>query len=212
MGWKSNRVDDALSVDSVESNDSSVREDAPAASVCAVSLEPEDGISEASSVLTDTPGDMEWTSPMEDQQMQKARTIYIYKKKHLLQQAIDEGAVLSGIVVKRKDGKPELRVVFKGPNYSYGWKRLLFDDAEGVRHCGLWFAPVQSEDLPTNAPSTEVKIKELAKMAAVVIPLHYVAGRDHADGSKRCVLTNWWRERNHKGSYELPTLDFDLHK
>ena len=89
--------------------------------------------------------------------------------------------------------------------------RLLFDDAKGVGHCGLWFAPVEAEDTETDAPSTEVQIKQVAKMAAVAIPLHYVAGREHEDGLKYCVITNWWRERTSNGNYEIPNLDFDLY-
>ena len=82
--WKKEEVDDSLSVESVESNDSSLGEEGGAASVASagvVTVESEDDNSDASSVLTDTPGDMEWTSPMEDKHMQKARTIYIYKKR-----------------------------------------------------------------------------------------------------------------------------------
>ena len=90
--------------------------------------------------------------------------------------------------------------------------RLMFDDAEGVSHCGLWHAPLVAEETETAPPSTEVQIKQVAKMAAVAIPLHYVAGKKHEDGMKYSVITNWWRERRSNGSYGMPNLDFDLYQ
>ena len=86
-----------------------------------------------------------------------------------------------------------------------------------VRSCGEHYSKMQrevwkAEDLVSKAPSTEAKIKQVAKMAAVAIPLHYVTGRQHEHSLKYCVITNWWRERMQNGLYELPSLDFDLYQ
>ena len=88
----------------------------------------------------------------------------------------------------------------------------MFDNAEGAICCGSWYAPLKVEDLASKAPSTEAKIKQVAKMAAVAIPLHYVTGRQHEHSLKYCVITNWWRKRMQNGVYELPSLDFDLYQ
>ena len=166
-----------------------------------------------SSVLSDdTAKAMEWTTPMEDEQMKKARTIYIYKSRGELERSIETSGILAGIIIKCPDGSPEFRSVFKTGISSYGWVRLTFDDANGVKLCGMWYAPVVVEELQMEDPPTsEEGLKGLAKIAAVAIPLHYIVGKNHDCALKYCVITNWWRERREDGAYMLPTLDFTLY-
>jgi hypothetical protein len=152
-----------------------------------------------------------WSTPMEDAQMRKARTFYIYKNKRDLETALDNHEPVSGIVVKSAvDGSPVMYVVFKAPDKSFGWSKATFDDKEGVEVCGLWYAPVTFNEAGSPPTSVE-KIKKLAKMSSVAIPLRYTHTDHHDDSFKYCVITNWWRERNAKGHYLLPGIAFDYY-
>ena len=152
-----------------------------------------------------------WSTPMEDAQMRKARTFYIYKNKRDLETSLDNHEPVSGIVLKSAvDGSPVMYVVYKAPNKSFGWSIATFNDKEGVEVCGLWYSPVTFKE--DGSPPTSVeKIKKLAKMSSMAIPLRYTHGDHNNDSFKYCVITNWWRERNRRGYYVLPSLPFDFY-
>ena len=95
---------------------------------------------------------------------------------------------------------------------KFGWCKINFDDSKGVQMCGLWYAPIKMVDVSHFPPSKFDGIQRIAKMSGIAIPLHYMLGKSHADANKYCVLTNWWRERNCKGNYVLPSLDFERYK
>ena len=163
--------------------------------------------------LLPTEEEERWSTPMEAEQMNKARTCYIYKREANLQEAIEAVKPISGIVVKGSNGSPEMYVVYKKPKTGgiLGWKKAVFDDANGLRVAGLWYAPLSFQEAEKAPKSKEVS--KIAKMATVAIPLRYTYadGAEHPDGPKYCVLTNWWRERDSNGDYFLPSLAFDFY-
>ena len=153
----------------------------------------------------------QWSTPMEDQQMAKARTYYIYRNESNLQEAVENHAPIVGIIVKSARGFPVMYAIYRKPRKQYGWKKVMFVDTSGIHFCGMWYAPVIVQEVASPPESAE-DITNMAKMASVAIPLRYMVGNDHQDRLKYCVITNWWKERDHSGQYVLPTLAFDYYK
>lgn len=152
-----------------------------------------------------------WSTPMEDEQMNKARTYFIYKNITAIQDAIDNNKPVSGVLLKAADGGAGMYLIYKKPAKQFGWMTVSFHDDAGVTLCGLWCAPIIFSE--AESPPTSIKqITKLAKMATVAIPLHYTLGRDHDHSYKYCVITNWWRERNREGRYVFPSLAFDMYR
>ena len=56
------------------------------------------------------------------------------------------------------------------------------------------------------SPLLVPKIQEEAKMSTLAIPMWYAIGHDSPNSLKFCVITNWWKERNHEGRYTVPCL------
>ena len=152
-------------------------------------------------------------SPMEDDEMKKARVIYIYRSKNELQQSINRSEPIAGIIIRNEavSGNPEMFAVYKMPGKRFGWMQILFQDDQGVQHVGTWFAPLLAHEPITSPPQSIDEIKVQAKMASMAIPLRYSFEEGHPDRLKYCVITNWWRERNDKGRYMLPTIDFSYY-
>ena len=148
---------------------------------------------------------------MEEKQMEKARAYYIYKKLSDLQEAVEKRLPIAGILRKMSDGQPQMYAVYKIPGKRFGWCTVSFDDQQGTRVCGLWYAPMLVEE--ANAPPSSTKeITALAKLATVAIPLRYPFGDNHQDAHKYCVISSRWSERNEKGKYILPSLAFEVYK
>ena len=155
-----------------------------------------------------------WSTPMEEEQMSKARTYFVYKRESELQQSIDNHEPFAGILISAEDGSPEMHVLYKKPKslVRLGWRKVTFDDTQGVLVCGLWYAPISSFEEADSPPVSLKEVTSIAKSATVAIPLRYTFGNNHQDSLKYCVLTNWWRERNRDGKYLLPTLAFELYQ
>jgi hypothetical protein len=163
-------------------------------------------------------------SHVEDKQMSKTRTIYVYKSKEILDSALADHKPIAGIVVHRQDAdrnneeedindKMELYATYrirrkKGQLQSpYGWCRIAFDDSRGESHGGLWYAPFKKEDVRALPPMSEDGLAKIAKMSAVAIPFSYAIGDSTLENSfNYCVITNWWKERTQEGKYMLPGL------
>ena len=156
----------------------------------------------------------QWSTPMEAKQMDKARTYYIYKQQSSVEDALARGEPVSGILVKgreRNNNSAEMYLVYKIPGKKFGWFKVSFDDSNGALVCGLWYAPIQVEEAQYPPSNTE-EITKLARSSTIAIPLRYAWGDDQPHSLKYCVLTNWWRERNQKGQYLLPTIPSELYE
>ena len=164
--------------------------------------------------------DDEWNCAVEEMGMQKTRTIHIYQNQPKMEHAIENNELFSGILVAQQDNSAltmchVLYTVYRKPQKSFGWKKIIFLDEAGLDFFGLWYAPIAVEDPvdPWNEPPQKVEdIKAVAKMAIVAIPLWYIVGKNKEHSNKYCVLTNWWKERQKNGQYRLPGLDFSLYK
>ena len=89
-----------------------------------------------------------------------------------------------------------------------GWTRIHFNDDDGMEECGLWYAPVALKEAITHPPNSFEGIQNVARMSAMAILLWFALGEGHPNANKYCVITNWWKERNHEGIYMHPSLDF----
>jgi len=164
-----------------------------------------------------------------NQRMAKTRTIYLYRNKNLVEQAILGCEPVSGIIVKERESSLVLYCVYRDAHKSFGWVKMGFDDNDGYNYGGLYYAPLVPDFNVESVPSQSVAaIKDSALMSAVAIPMRYALGRGDAtmpvtkvDGTlqehmnnaqKYCVLTNWWKERMENGKYELPGLNFSMYK
>ena len=152
-----------------------------------------------------------WYNNVEDEQISKARTVYIYKNKAELVQAVNNADPIAGAIFKSSQGEPVLYAIFRLPQRSFGWVRIKFDDTSGSNFAGSWYAPLATEETSVSPPNSVKKIKALCKMAAVAIPLKYCVKANNAHRHKYCVITNWWKERNNQGGYLFPNLDFSLY-
>ena len=162
-------------------------------------------------------------SQVEDTNMSKANTIFVYKNLQSLQSAISHEQPVSGVLVSQKDengGAPlQLYFVYKKPSRSFGWMKATFNDDAGIHKCGLWYAPFDTQDFSDGPPQQDLdSIKQLTKMSVVLIPFKYaIKNWDDADDSFvpfyncYCAITNYWKERNKHGKYVLPGLDYELY-
>ena len=165
-------------------------------------------------------------SPVEDRQMHKARTIYIYRNRGELESALQNNEPISGIIISEQAPgaaarTSELYVVFrvkKEKNMQnssrFGWLKIEFRDNLGEQRGGLWYAPINVNVMPgaAPAPASEEEISTVAKMAAVAIPQRYATGEMNTESSRKyCVITNWWKERSQEGTYKLASLDTSLY-
>ena len=93
-------------------------------------------------------------SAVEDQQMGKVKTIYIYNSKRALEEALEECAHVSGVLATVDDLDPSANaneVIFlllyrKRDRVSFGCYEVTFKDAEGVNIVGLWYAPMEAKE------------------------------------------------------------------
>lgn len=165
-----------------------------------------------SSSSEDEEKDEMWGSPMEDEQMAKARTFYIYKREAEIRNAVQNVEPVTGIVIKGTDASAGMFLLYKKPGKELGWVKASFQDTEGVSVTGLWYAPIFLEEATRECPQSMSHLQKVARMATVAIPLHYGLGKNHEHASKYCVLTNWWKERDETGRYLLPTLAFQYYQ
>ena len=212
---------ESIGIETDDLEDHEPSEDAGAPPVATVTLTGQsdddslsyDGDPEEDQRLEQLPDEEEelWSTPMENQQMDKARTYYIYKRQAHLLEALANHEAVTGIITRDDKKKPKIYLVYKIPGKQFGWYEVSFNDLEGSRVCGLWYAPltVQEGNAP---PSSTSEITKVADMAFVAIPLRYPLGDQHPDAFKYCVLTNWWRERDQKGDFRLPSLPFELYQ
>jgi hypothetical protein len=158
-----------------------------------------------------TPNQGQDYSPMEDQHMAKQKTFYCYRSQQILVEALKQKKPISGILVENQSDL-DFYVLYKKPSKEkkscYGWKKITFDDSNGVLKGGLWYAPMVAVDATPIANDFE-DIQKLAKMSTVAIPMAYGIGSENPESGKVCVITNWWKERQSNGRYTLPRLDPD---
>jgi hypothetical protein len=154
----------------------------------------------------------QWSTPMEDKEMAKARTFYIYKRKADLDASIENNEPVAGVIIKLPEGSAQMYVLYKKPHKELGWLKVTFLDDEGVSVFGMWYAPIQVQEADDLPPSSLEHATKLARSATVAIPLKYTFGGTHEHALKYCVITNWWRERNHLDRYVLPSLVSDLYE
>ena len=153
-------------------------------------------------------------SEVEDAGMWKKSTIYIYRNEAEFNRAIVGGKPIAGIL-RRQIGSDgfDFYAVMRIPVKQFGMRKVSFDDTNGTKFYGLWYTDMEiatSNDQSLTCNKFEV-IQEAAKMSVVAIPLRYILGKDKPDSNKFCVIANWWKVRNSKGEYVLPTLDQDVH-
>lgn len=147
-------------------------------------------------------------SPMEDVHMAKHKTFYCYRSEEQLDTAIEEKKPISGILVLNEANPAQLDFhVLHIRKRKYYWKKIGFDDAEGVLVGGLWYAPINMTEATQPIPEDFNAIQNLAKMSTVAIPMSFGIGQDKPDSNKYCVITNWWKERQSNGRYTKPGLD-----
>jgi hypothetical protein len=155
----------------------------------------------------------EWVTPMETAQMEKARVYYVYKNLERLTEATNNKEPIAGVLVFKGGKQGEFYALYRvRKSKLLSWKKGVFDDGQGLTMCGTWYSPlIGLEDTVLLEPIENKQVHCVADLAAVAIPLKYGI-RDgcmleHLD--KYCVITNTWRERNHLGNYELPTISFE---
>lgn len=148
-------------------------------------------------------------SQMEEAGMYKKSTIYIYRNRQQLQDAINNERPIAGILQMAEDGKTfEFNAIFRKPVKQFGRRKVLFSDHTGVHFFGMWYSEITvATENETHTIRSMAEIQEAARMSAVAIPLWYILGQGHPNSSKYCVITNWWKPRNMAGDYCLPTLD-----
>lgn len=154
-------------------------------------------------------------SEVEDRNMNKAKAFYTYRNEEQLDQALAENRPISGILVRDSHSGITNKLDFYAVHrqkMGFGWSKIVFDDDAGESRCGLWYAPLSKEVAINAAPETFKMIQELAKMSTVAIPMSYGIGCENKpESSKYCVITNWWKERQHSGRYKIPGLDASLY-
>ena len=156
----------------------------------------------------------EWSTPMEQDLMSKARVFYIYKSLELLSASIANNEPIAGVVVG-KLGQPQLFAMYRiKKSTRLGWKKLDFSDNNGISVGGSWYASLAMSDTELEAPKNKSRVAKVAELSAVAIPLKYGVGEKFMldDQNKYCVITNTWRERTANGHYNLPSLPFELYQ
>lgn len=170
----------------------------------------EDGTEIPMELISEEPSNPEY-SPLEDTQMSKFKTFYIYRSKKDLDAALEEHRPVSGILVDAPAGGNDqarmlFYLLFKTKN-TFSAVQVNFDDANGVTRGGLWYAPLTTTEPSFPVPDNFKAIQSMAKMSTVAIPMFYGIGHGSPDSYKYCVITNWWKERQPDGLYTLPGLD-----
>jgi hypothetical protein len=183
-------------------------------------VEEDDGDSNTTSILppaedmveSDTDDFDPWTTPMEADQMSKARTFYIYKNLQTLEMSLEQHEPITGVVSLLED-KPQFFVVYRMGRHLLNWKMVEFNDDAGVHVFGMWYAEIVLLDTELAAPANIKLLTQTAKMSAMAIPLHYCVEPKNMvdDQNKYCVITNWWRERDQDGGYCFPKLSFSYY-
>ena len=148
--------------------------------------------------------------------MTKLRAIYVYRNRKHLNEAIEAGKPVAGIVVvsNGSDGKTsfEFQTVHRKPVKQFARRRVNFNDDLGEQYHGLWCASIEvegSECVPSTADFAN--IQSAAKLSDVALPLWYLVGKEHPSAFKHCVITSWWKYRMSDGWYRMPTLDASLY-
>lgn len=161
----------------------------------------------------DSESDCLLVSEVEDSQMSKPRTIYTYRTRRDLENALRNCLPIAGVVVMEKDtNKPLHFALYKLPQKKIGWTMLVFDDKNGRNVCGTWYSATSVVfDDDRYPPTSAAAVPRLAKMSVVSVPMKYLFDEIHVDGEKRCVISNWWKERCKDGNYRPPNLDFELY-
>jgi hypothetical protein len=124
-------------------NESSTNSDPPIDAMVpmTININSESTNEEEDAALSNNHVEEQWSSPMEDEQMSKAQTVYIYKKRELLQEAVDNKDPIAGIIIKDINQSAELYALFKHPGKKFRWMRICFDDGGRIQWCGLWYTP-----------------------------------------------------------------------
>lgn len=146
----------------------------------------------------------------EEEGMLKQSTIYIYRSMEVLQSSIELVKPLAGFL-KYEDGRLVFFSAYRVPGKQFGAIRIVFDDDVGQNFFGLWYARMTVERNESAITNDFKDIQDLAKTAAVAIPLHYIIGKNKQGSCLYYVITNWWKHRFKGGSYELPILDSTLY-
>jgi hypothetical protein len=156
----------------------------------------------------------EYTTPMEADQMLKARTFHIYKNVEAIELSIARNEPICFIAVG-KHGVPDLFVVHRVKQSKLlGWKQIKFVDTDGLSVCGIWYATLTMSDTEVPPPRTIKDVSKLADLSAVAIPLRYGVGENFMvpHQAKCCVITQAWRLRTCHGRFQFPSLLFELYE
>ena len=130
----------------------------------------------------------------------------------MLDDAITLNKPIAGAVLPHgENDQPVMFAFYKLPKSRLGWLQLNFDDGQGAKHCGQWYAPMLVDEPDTEAPRSVKLVLRKAKLSAVAIPLRYAVAANHPQRLHYGVITNWWRERDANGNYPFPNLDFSLY-
>ena len=118
----------------------------------------------------------EWFSPAEDDQMSKARTIYVHRKLQDLENSLPNENTpktpckpVAGAIFEEEDGRPAFYALSELPKKRFAWRRVTFDDSQGSHHCGSWCAPIEFQEPTRKPPQSMNGIKKKAKMAALAM-------------------------------------------
>ena len=146
-------------------------------------------------------------SQVEDQNMSKLKSFYVYRTRDHIEEALRDGKPISGVLVHGSHADlMDFLVVYRCKK-SFGWVKISFDDSKGIFKGGLWYAPIEMVEATMSIPPDFKAIQERAKMSTVAIPMSYGLGPDTPHSQKFCVITNWWKERQSNGRYTMPGLD-----
>lgn len=174
-------------------------------------MEEEQGREEAKETLED---EGEFTTPMETDQLLKARTFYIYKNLEALEKAVAENHPICFIVVGKQRVPKSYAVYRLKKSKLLGWKTINFADGDGKSVCGLWYATLTIADTEVTAPCNYKEVAAIADLSAVAIPLKYCLGENHMipHRAKCTVITQAWRVRTNLGQFQFPTIYSDLYQ
>jgi hypothetical protein len=104
-------------------------------------------------------------------------------------------------------------VVYRTGNKQFSWKKITYEDEQGIYIFGMWYAPLCMSETEIPPPKSMPQLIEWTRMSTMAIPLRYGVTSKYmpADQNKYCVITNWWKERDCQGKYVLPSLAFDYY-
>jgi hypothetical protein len=140
--------------DNTLDNESSTNSDPPIDAMVpmTININSESTDEEEDAALSKNDVEEQWCSPMEDEQMSKAQTVYIYKKREILQEAVDNKDPIAGIIIKGINQSAELYALFKHPGKKFRWTRICFNDCSRIQWCGLWYTPFTLKTVMTWPP------------------------------------------------------------